>query len=170
MDQYFQIDALHNAFDRDARASSHPLVFEISKAEDVIEAFDSITYDKGGSVLRMVQFVMGEENFRKGLTIYLNRFKYKNAEHRDLWNALNEAVPSSLKDWSGDKFDVNEFAKLWTRQMGYPVIEVKRLDEHRVELTQRRFKLDEESLENPKFRNAKYWYKWGEIFILNRLS
>ena len=44
--------------------------------------------------------------------------------------------------------------------MGYPVVEVKRLDKDRVSITQKRFKLDESALEKPKFRNAKYWYKW----------
>ncbi|KAI1719438.1 peptidase family m1 domain-containing protein [Ditylenchus destructor] len=160
MDEYFLIEALDNAFDRDSRATSHPLFFEIQKAEDVSEAFDSITYSKGASVLRMIRAVMGEEYFKKGLNIYLNRYKYKNAEHADLWNALTEAVPENLTDWSGNKFDVNEFAKPWTQQMGYPVVEVRRLDEKRIELTQKRFKLDESALEKPKFRNAKYWYKW----------
>lgn len=46
MDEYFILDALTSAFDRDARATSHPLIFPIEKAEDVTEAFDSITYDK----------------------------------------------------------------------------------------------------------------------------
>ncbi|KAI6237348.1 Aminopeptidase N [Aphelenchoides besseyi] len=160
MDEYFVIEALSSAMDRDARATSHPLYFEISKAEDVSEAFDAISYDKGASILRMVKSIMGEKAFKEGVTIYLNRFKLKNAEHRDLWNALNEAVPDSLTDYSGEKFDVNEFAKLWTKQMGFPVIEVKRLDDRKVELTQKRFKMDETALEDLRFRNAKYWYKW----------
>ncbi|KAH7711631.1 peptidase family M1 containing protein, partial [Aphelenchoides avenae] len=159
-DEYFVFDALDGAFDRDSRATSHPLYFEISKAEDVSEAFDQITYDKGGSVLRMIRAIMGEENFKKGLNIYLNRYKYGNAEHQNLWTALSEAVPNDLKDWSGEKFDVNEFAKFWTKQMGYPVIEVKRVDDDTVELCQKRFKLDETAVEKTKFKNAKYWYKW----------
>lgn len=103
---------------------------------------------------------MGEQNFRKGLTIYLNRFKFKNAKPDDLWDSLNEAIPKELIGWDGQKFDVHKFAELWTRQMGFPVVSVKRIDEHRVQLSQHRFKLDEEALENPKFRNPQFWYKW----------
>lgn len=160
MQDHFLLESLDAAFDRDARATSHPLHFEIQKAEDVSEAFDSITYSKGASILRMIMAVMGEEYFKKGVNIYLNRYKYSNAEHKDLWNALTEAVPSNLVDWSGKRFDVGEFAGHWTEQMGYPVIVVKRIDSQRVEVTQERFKLDENALEKPKFRNAKYWYKW----------
>jgi len=159
MDDWFVKDSLAVAFERDAMATSHPLSFPIEKAEDVSEAFDSISYDKGASVLRMLSNVLGEENFKKGLNIYLNRYAYSNAEHIDLWHALTEAVPDSLKDWNGNKFDVDEFAKKWTEQMGYPVISVATTDDG-VILTQKRFKLDESSEESPKFKNPKYWYKW----------
>jgi aminopeptidase N len=50
MQDHFLLEALDSAFDRDARATSHPLYFEIQKAEDVSEAFDSITYSKGSAI------------------------------------------------------------------------------------------------------------------------
>uniref|UniRef100_A0A1I8AA34 Aminopeptidase n=1 Tax=Steinernema glaseri TaxID=37863 RepID=A0A1I8AA34_9BILA len=160
MEEFFLYDSLGNAFFRDSRATSHPLHFPIDKAEDVSQAFDSITYDKGGSILRMVREILGAEKFQKGLNIYLNHYKYKNAEHKDLWASLNEVVPDNFLAWNGDKFDVNDFASKWTEQMGYPVIEIRRLDAKRVELHQRRFKMDDQTLEKAKFRNAKFWYKW----------
>uniref|UniRef100_A0A914DTK8 Aminopeptidase n=1 Tax=Acrobeloides nanus TaxID=290746 RepID=A0A914DTK8_9BILA len=160
MDEYFVYDAQDEAFGRDARASSHPLAFPIEKAEDVTEAFDTITYDKGGSVLRMIRAIMGEKYFQKGLTTYLNKYRYSNAEHTDLWNTLSEAVPEGLKDWNGNRFNVDEFAKPWTEQMGYPVVNVRRVDKNRIELSQKRFKIDEDAKESPKYRNAKWWYKW----------
>ncbi|KAI6216205.1 Aminopeptidase N [Aphelenchoides fujianensis] len=160
MDEWFVSEALSSALDRDARASSHPLYFDITKAEDVGEVFDTISYDKGAAVLRMVRSIMGEKAFKEGVTIYLNRFKFKNAEHKDLWNALNEAVPDSLVDSSGEKFNVNEFAKYFTRQMGYPVIDVIRMDSNTVYVNQTRFKMDENALESPKWPEGKFWYKW----------
>ena len=74
MRDYFIIEALDSAFDRDSRATSHPLFFEIRKAEDVSEAFDSITYSKGASVLRMIRSVMGEESFKNGLNVRFEIF------------------------------------------------------------------------------------------------
>ncbi|ETN82350.1 hypothetical protein NECAME_08000 [Necator americanus] len=44
--------------------------------------------------------------------------------------------------------------------MGYPVVEVYRLDARTIELTQRRFKLDHLTPERAEYRNAQYWYKW----------
>lgn len=42
--------------------------------------------------------------------------------------------------------------------MGYPVVEVRRIDPQKVELHQKRFKWNENALEREKFRNARYWY------------
>lgn len=50
-------------------ASSHPLSFQIDKATEVLEAFDSISYDKGASVLAMLSAVIGEKTFKKAVTV-----------------------------------------------------------------------------------------------------
>ncbi|KAL3101234.1 hypothetical protein niasHT_027990 [Heterodera trifolii] len=169
MDDYFLVEALDSAFDRDSRATSHPLFFEIRKAEDVTEAFDSITYSKGASVLRMIRAVMGEEHFKKGLNIYLTRFKYRNAEHSDLWDALTEAVPEGMKDWKGDKFSVKQFARQWTERTGFPIVQVKQIDEQRVQLSQQRFRMNADAAETGAGGNSSgtwevpvWWSKDGQ--------
>uniref|UniRef100_A0A0N4Z605 Aminopeptidase N n=1 Tax=Parastrongyloides trichosuri TaxID=131310 RepID=A0A0N4Z605_PARTI len=159
-DEYFVIEAQNIAFNADAKATSHPLFFPITKAEDVEQAFDSITYEKGASIITMLKNVMGEENFKKGVQLYIHEHKYNNTVHQDLWNALETAIPDNLKAWDGSKFDVSDFSNKWIEQMGYPVVYVRRIDEESVELLQKRFKLDENTIEDKKFRNAKYWYKW----------
>ncbi|CAG9535797.1 unnamed protein product [Cercopithifilaria johnstoni] len=160
MNDYFLQDAVIQAYRRDGQASSHPLSFPIDKAEDVSEAFDAITYDKGSAIIFMIQHVMGSENFKKGLHDYLESHKYRNADHDDLWDALNGAVPETLLSWEGDKLDIRDFASKWTQQMGYPVVEIYRIDENKIELRQKRFKWDENALEREKFRNARFWYKY----------
>lgn len=62
----------------------------IKHAEEVDEVFDHIIYAKGSTVVRMAEFVLGKENFRKGLQVYLNRDKYSNTEMADLWTACQE--------------------------------------------------------------------------------
>ncbi|EJW88532.1 peptidase family M1 containing protein [Wuchereria bancrofti] len=156
--EYLGADAISKGSFR--MATSHPLSFPIDKAEDVSEAFDAITYDKGSAIIFMIQHVMGSDNFKKGLHNYLENHKYRNADHDDLWSALNEAVPDTLLSWEGDKLDIRDFASKWTQQMGYPVVEVRRIDGKKVELRQKRFKWDEDALEREKFRNARFWYKY----------
>ena len=69
MDDWTVKGYLSTAFEKDARATSHPLSFPIEKAEDVSSAFDLISYDKGASVLRMLSNILGEERFKKGLNV-----------------------------------------------------------------------------------------------------
>lgn len=43
----------------------------IKHAEEVEEVFDAISYSKGACVIRMINAVLGEEAFRKGLQTYM---------------------------------------------------------------------------------------------------
>ena len=44
------------------------------------EAFDLITYEKGGAVLRMIEGYLGEERFREGIRLYMRRHAMR--QHR----------------------------------------------------------------------------------------
>eukprot|EP00405_Crypthecodinium_cohnii_P010223 CAMPEP_0206429112 /NCGR_PEP_ID=MMETSP0324_2-20121206/6049_1 /ASSEMBLY_ACC=CAM_ASM_000836 /TAXON_ID=2866 /ORGANISM="Crypthecodinium cohnii, Strain Seligo" /LENGTH=882 /DNA_ID=CAMNT_0053894735 /DNA_START=32 /DNA_END=2680 /DNA_ORIENTATION=+ len=103
-----------NALSLDALRSSHPIQVPIKKAQEVEEVFDAISYCKGGSVVRMIYAVLGEENFQKGLQIYFKRHAYSNTETTDLWKAWSEA--------SGK--DIESMMTSWTSQMGFPVVKV----------------------------------------------
>ena len=112
----------------DALRSTHPIHAEVRNPEDMGEAFDLITYEKGGAVLRMVESWLGEEPFRRGIRLYMHRFARGNAQAADLWTALQEA--------SGEP--VLELATTWIQQPGFPLVALSR-DGARVRLTQRRF-------------------------------
>jgi len=61
----------------------------------------------------LVAFI-GEDAFRKGLNIYLNRFKYSNAKTADLWSSLSET--------SGQ--NVSRLMNNWITETGYPYIKI----------------------------------------------
>nr|CAD2179834.1 unnamed protein product [Meloidogyne enterolobii] len=156
MRDYFIIRYLDTAFDADSKATSHPIILEIRTKDDFTKVFDSITYQKGASILRMIGAVMGEQSFKSGLKIYLNQFKYQNANHTDLWNALTEAVPKNLHDGNGQPLNVKYFAKYWTEQSGFPVVQVKRISPKKVLLTQQRFRFNSEDNNNKKHEIREY--------------
>jgi aminopeptidase N len=103
---------MRRALNLDSLKNSHPVEVPISRAEDVDEIFDSISYSKGASIIRMLVSFLGEEEFRKGMVLYLNRHKYANASTEDLWKALGDH----------SKKDVKSFMDRWTKTMGYPVL------------------------------------------------
>ena len=53
--------------------------------------FDVLTYQKGGSVLRMLEQFIGPDVFREGIHDYLVTHAYANTETRDLWDALERS-------------------------------------------------------------------------------
>ena len=64
----FTIDETHFAMELDSLVDSHPINAEIYHPVEIDEAFDSISYDKGGSILRMMQFFLTFDTFQEGVT------------------------------------------------------------------------------------------------------
>ena len=58
-------------------ASSHAISIDVNKPEEINEIFDDITYGKGGSVIRMVNYFLGNDTFFRGITVDLFYNKLK---------------------------------------------------------------------------------------------
>ena len=59
--------------------------------EEINEIFDTISYAKGASVIRMLSEYLGPPTLFEGLRTYLKRHQYANATTEDLWQAFEEA-------------------------------------------------------------------------------
>jgi hypothetical protein len=57
----------------DSLRSSHPVEVVVKDPNEVDQIFDAISYNKGGSVLRMLEQAMGEEAFRQGIQRFLEQ-------------------------------------------------------------------------------------------------
>ena len=104
------------ALELDALENTHPIYAEVRSPADATENFDLITYEKGASVVRMLERFLGERAFRDGVRRYIRRHRESNATAADLWRALEEA--------SGR--EVESIARAWIEQPGLPLVEVKR--------------------------------------------
>ena len=58
----------------DSLTSSHPISVPVEHPEDTFQIFDSISYSKGASVIRMMTQFLENETFKKGITSYLNKY------------------------------------------------------------------------------------------------
>ena len=56
---------------RDSTASSHPISVEVNKPSEISSIFDDISYGKGGSVIRMVNYFVGNDTFYRGISVIL---------------------------------------------------------------------------------------------------
>ncbi|NEX61714.1 M1 family metallopeptidase [Noviherbaspirillum galbum] len=88
------------AMHADRLATARKIRQPIVAREDVDNAFDSITYDKGGAVLTMFETWLGEDGFRDGVRRYLKRHAFGNATAEDFFNALADTDPSLAKGFA----------------------------------------------------------------------
>ncbi len=130
-DQFLD-DAMSTAMSLDALKTSHPIDVKVNHPSEIREIFDSISYDKGGCILRMLEHFVGEKNFQIGLTKYLTKHQYANAEGSDLWNAIGKV----------SRQPISKMMRTWINQVGFPLLEVKRKNSI-VSMTQSRFLLEE---------------------------
>ncbi|KAI8998411.1 peptidase family M1-domain-containing protein [Gaertneriomyces semiglobifer] len=123
----FLIDDYTRGKDLDALRSSHPIDVDVKSPAEITQIFDAISYCKGASVIRMLCAFLGEENFKLGTRAYLKKHKFSNATTKDLWHAYT----------AQSNQDVATFMHAWTRDVGYPVIEVldEKYDEEKKEMT-----------------------------------
>jgi len=119
----------------DARRSTHPIQMRVDNESEANAAFDNITYQKGGALLRMFECYLGPERFRQGIHRYLSDHRLSNATTADLWSALERV--------SGKP--IGAIAAGWTEQPGLPLVKVQtEYSEGRrlVRLGQERFTVD----------------------------
>jgi puromycin-sensitive aminopeptidase len=113
----------------DGLQSTRSVEFTVQAPHDAEAMFDVLTYEKGCSVLRMLEQYLGPDLFRTGVYLYLERHAYGNTDTADLWTALGEAarepIPAVMDGW--------------IFQPGYPLLTAELEGEGTLVLRQRRF-------------------------------
>jgi aminopeptidase N len=112
----------------DAGAGTHPVITPVPDVFAAADAFDSITYQKGRAVIRMIEQYVGEDTFRAGIRGYIAAHAYGNTTTDQLWAELERLSPKP----------VTRIAHDFTLQAGVPLIRAGK-DSHGLELTQTRF-------------------------------
>ncbi len=117
------------AFDVDSLDKTRPIEVEVNSPQDADAMFDLLTYEKGGSVLRMLEQYLGEDRYRDGIRHYLDKHQYANTETSDLWDAIEHVTGEPARSVMDS----------WIFQRGYPLISVEASGAS-VTLTQARFR------------------------------
>lgn len=83
--------------------------------DDREEVFDTHTYEKGGRILHMLRYAVGDDAFFKSLQLYLKRYEFKNTEVPALRMCFEEVTGR----------DMNWFFNEWYYNTGYPLLDFK---------------------------------------------
>ena len=101
------------AMNDDSWRSARRIAEPVNASDDVANAFDSITYQKGGGVLGMFEQYYGADVFQKGVRLYLQRHAWGSATAEDFVRALADA--------SGKADGIAAF-KSFLNQPGVPIL------------------------------------------------
>ncbi len=94
------VNATQWAMQNDTLVSAREVRQPIQSDDDIANAFDQITYDKGATLLHMFETYMGEERFRQGVQRYLARYAWKNATSADFLTAVAGDDPNIVPAFS----------------------------------------------------------------------
>jgi puromycin-sensitive aminopeptidase len=147
----------NSALQIDGMDSSHPVEFSVTEA-NAFAMFDTITYQKGGSVLLMLKDFMGEERFYKGVGRYLSRHAFKNARRTDLWASLNEVIKEQPLGDKDRDLPVESYMDDWILRKGYPLLTVS-LSADKVVVSQQPFKYIADKKSTPPLWKAPLFLK-----------
>jgi aminopeptidase N len=122
------IDAKESAMSIDARDGTHPVIQPIRDVLQASQAFDAIAYEKGQSVIRMLESYTGDDAWRTGVRAYIKAHAYGNTVTDDLWAEIDKASSAP----------VTAIAHDFTLQSGVPLIRVQSIAKG-IRLTQDQF-------------------------------
>ena len=103
------------AMDNDSLASARQIREPVIRNEAIDDAFDGITYRKGGGVLQMLERYIGAESFRAGIRLHLDRHADGVATAEDFIESIAEG---------SDRTEIEQAFKTYIEQPGVPLLGV----------------------------------------------
>ena len=101
------------AYEVDRTPGANPIRQQLNNLDEAGSMYGAIIYQKAPIVMRHLEAILGEDNFRDGLREYLKAHAFANATWSDLINVLDARTPMDLQQWS----------RVWVDQPGRPLVE-----------------------------------------------
>lgn len=102
--------------DHDSLSTARSIRQSIETNDDIFNAFDGLTYDKGAAVLQMFENFLGAGTFREGVRLHMRRFAHGTADTDDFIRSLAEA---------SRKPEVAQAIGTFLNQPGLPLVTVE---------------------------------------------
>ncbi|HXJ44745.1 MAG TPA: M1 family aminopeptidase [Bryobacteraceae bacterium] len=100
------------AYEVDRTAGSNPVRQNLANLDEAGSLYGAIVYDKAPIVMRQLEMIAGESDFRAGMREYLKRYAFGNATWLDLVQILEARKPGRVAKWS----------RAWVELRGRPEI------------------------------------------------
>lgn len=106
-----------SAMNTDALDVGRPIHQHIATNAEIDDAFDTITYGKGGQVITMIAAYLGDDKFKAGVRLHLSRHQYGNATSEQFFQALADSARDPR---------VVTAMRSFVDQQGVPVVTIRR--------------------------------------------
>jgi aminopeptidase N len=103
------------AYGVDVTSGTTPVWQELANLDLAKSNYGPIVYNKAPSVIKQLNFLVGDSAFQAGLHLFLTRHAYGNATWRDLLGAVEETSGTSLRS----------FGEQYILRAGMPVVETQ---------------------------------------------
>jgi aminopeptidase N len=103
------------AYGTDATAGTTPVWQELANLDLAKSNYGPIVYNKAPAILKQLEFMVGEEAFRDGVRLFLQRHAFGNATWRDLLDAIGAA----------GRRDLDDFGRHYIMRAGLPLVETQ---------------------------------------------
>jgi len=115
------------AYGVDQTAGTTPLWQAMSNLDQAKSAYGAIVYNKAPSVLKQLNYLVGETAFQQGVRDFLGAHAYANATWQDLLGAIGQAwVPPAKRAAGGGGGDpLAAFGRHFMLRPGMPVVETR---------------------------------------------
>ncbi|GAB1862311.1 hypothetical protein CAJAP_03390 [Camponotus japonicus] len=151
--EYFVVNTQQSALHNDIARNMKPITFEVNSPKEIESLFSYSTYGKAPAILRMLQHIITDEIFRKGIIKYLHTHQFNSATSDDLWNALQTVLDES--DVPHNAYRLKEVMDTWIKQRHFPIVHVNRNnDTNQIILTQEHFHPESE---DKHVDNDRWW-------------
>ncbi|XP_063992148.1 uncharacterized protein LOC135170322 [Diachasmimorpha longicaudata] len=110
------------AFPADSVSTAVDMNYDVNSQVEIKAKFNSISYQKAGSVIRMINHVVGEDKFKAALQAYLTAMKFSAATSDDLFKEFKKVAPK----FTGTTTDPITIFNNWANTPGFPTINVTR--------------------------------------------
>ncbi|CAJ0929712.1 unnamed protein product, partial [Mesorhabditis belari] len=122
------VDWNARVYRQDQTDRATPLTIPTGQIVDPERQFNLISYKKAAGLLRMIEFIVGEDIFRNGLRKYIKTHEYGNGDHEDLLRALSSVHDNSeaRTHLSEQNFSLSNVVEKWIYQKGFPLVKVNK--------------------------------------------
>jgi aminopeptidase N len=109
----FLLSNYPSAYEVDRTSGANPIRQQLDNLQEAGSMYGNIIYQKAPVVMRHLEALLGQDNFRDGLRDYLKAHAFGNATWPELIDVLDARTPLDLQQWS----------RSWVDMPGRPTIE-----------------------------------------------